>query len=284
MSHGAVARPEDAMTDPFAAMFEDIQQDYGAALSEVDTDADGVRRWRDVVFADVRGFRPLMLYVSVPRSASPPPLVVFIHGGGWQLGHPMVTNPVYRRIDPIGKLLRAGFAVARISYRLSAEGAFPIQLHDCKAAVRFLRNRASLFGVDPERFAAMGDSAGGHLAALVGLTAGAARRHAGHGRRRLTRVPARRRPAPKAPRGGDGGLADHLCLAIGASVSYSARLARPPRAARTEPGAAPSPARRRRRLDARRHRRRRSLLLGRGGRRDRRTRHRVLAGDVRELG
>ncbi len=161
------------MTDPFAAMFQDIEQDHETALSEVETDAAGGRCWRDVVFADVRGFRPLMLYVSVPPAASPP-LVIFIHGGGWQLGHPLVTNRIYRRMDPIGKLLRAGFAVARISYRLSGEGRFPMQLHDCKAAVRFLRNHAGLFGVDAERFAAMGDSAGGHLAALVGLTGGRA--------------------------------------------------------------------------------------------------------------
>jgi acetyl esterase/lipase len=160
------------MTDPFASLFKDIEQDHDAALSEVETDATGARHWRDVVFAHFRGFRPLMLYVSVPPGALPPPLVVFIHGGGWQLGHPLVTNPVYRRIDPIGKLLRAGFAVARVSYRFSGEGRFPMQLHDCKAAIRFLRNRAALFGIDPERFAAMGDSAGGHLAALVGLTGG----------------------------------------------------------------------------------------------------------------
>jgi acetyl esterase/lipase len=158
------------MTDPFAAMFQDIELDYEEALSRIETDAEGVRHRRDVVFARFRGFRPLTLYLSVPRRASPPPLVVFIHGGAWLFGHPEVTNPVYRRIDPIGKLLRAGFAVARISYRFSGEGRFPTQLHDCKAAVRFLRNRAALFGVDPERFAAMGDSAGGHLAALVGLT------------------------------------------------------------------------------------------------------------------
>src|SRR5271155_5849786 len=158
------------MTDPFAPMFQDIELDYEAALSQVETNAEGVRHWRDVVFARFRGFRPLTLYVSVPRRDSAPPLVVFIHGGAWLFGHPEVTNPVYRRIDPIGKLLRAGFAVARISYRFSGEGRFPMQLHDCKGAVRFLRNRALLFGVDAERFAAMGDSAGGHLAALLGLT------------------------------------------------------------------------------------------------------------------
>lgn len=158
------------MSDPFAALFEDIGQDYGAALRRVETDADGVKHWRDVVYADVRGFRPLMLYVSVPPSPRPPPLIVFIHGGAWLMGSPQVTNPQYVRMDFIGKWLRAGFAVAKISYRLSGEGAFPTQLHDCKAAIRFLRNRASLFGFDPKRFAAMGDSAGGHLAALVGLT------------------------------------------------------------------------------------------------------------------
>jgi acetyl esterase/lipase len=162
------------MTDSIAELFRGINQDHEAALSHMETDRAGVRRWRDVVFAHFRGYRPLMLYVSVPRAASPPPLVVFIHGGGWQIGHPMVTNPVYAKLDPIGKLLRAGFAVARISYRLSGEGPFPIQLHDCKSAVRFLRNRAEIFGVDPDRFAAMGDSAGGHLAALIGLTAGRA--------------------------------------------------------------------------------------------------------------
>jgi acetyl esterase/lipase len=160
------------MTDPFAALFQDIDQDYDAALAQVETDAQGTRHWRDVVFAHFRGFRPLMLHVSVPRRASPPPLVVFIHGGAWLLGSPVVTNPVYRRMDFLGKILRAGFAVARISYRFSSEGAFPMQLHDCKSAVRFLRNRAALFGVDPDRFAAMGDSAGGHLASMVGLTGG----------------------------------------------------------------------------------------------------------------
>lgn len=159
------------MTNPFAAMSRDIAQDHKAAFENVEIDSEGVRHWRDVVFADLRGFRPLTLYVSTPRKASPPPLVIFIHGGAWRLGHPMVTNPVYRQMDPVGKLLRAGFAVARISYRFSGEALFPTQLHDCKAAVRFLRNRAALFGFDPHRFAAMGNSAGGHLAALLGLTA-----------------------------------------------------------------------------------------------------------------
>ncbi len=158
------------MTDTFEAMLADIAQDYNAALEHVEVDARGSRHWRDVVFAHVDGFRPLTLYVSAPRTNVPAPLVVFIHGGGWMLGHPMVTNPVYAALDMSGKLLAAGYAVARISYRLSSEATFPVQLHDCKSAIRFLRNHADVFGVDAGRFAAMGDSAGGHLAALVGLT------------------------------------------------------------------------------------------------------------------
>ena len=159
------------MTNTFDAMMQEIAQDYAAALTSNSTDANGQNHWRDVVFAHVMGFRPLMLYVSVPPAKKPPPpLVVFIHGGGWMLGHPMVTNPVYAEMDIFGNLLRAGFAVAKISYRLSHEGRFPVPLHDCKAAVRFLRNHAATFGVDPQRIAVMGDSAGGHLAALIGLT------------------------------------------------------------------------------------------------------------------
>ncbi len=156
--------------DPYAALFVDIGQDYEWGLTQDQTDANGVRRWRDVVFAHTLGFRPMLMNVSVPRTSSPPPLIVFIHGGAWMMGSPAFTNPIYRRFDFIGKYIRAGFAVANITYRFSSEGIFPMQLHDCKSAIRFLRNHASLFGVDPKRFAAMGDSAGGHLAAMVGLT------------------------------------------------------------------------------------------------------------------
>ena len=141
------------MRDALATLFEDIDQDYAHALNNPETDAVGVRHWRDVVFANDLGFRPLMLYASVPPVKSPPPLIVFIHGGAWRLGHPQVTNPIYRRLDFIGKFLRAGFAVAKISYRLSGEDRFPTQLHDCKAAIRFLRNHADVFGFDPNRFA-----------------------------------------------------------------------------------------------------------------------------------
>ncbi len=67
-------------------------------------------------------------------------------------------------------MLGAGYAVARIAYRLSGEAQFPTQLHDCKAAVRYLRKHAGVLGLDPKRFAALGASAGGHLACMLGVT------------------------------------------------------------------------------------------------------------------
>ncbi len=154
----------------YEAMFKDIGMDFDEALNAPSVDGRGRTQWRDVVFAAEVGFRCLTLDVTLPKGTGPFPLVVFIHGGAWLAGDPTVSNPTYRKLDFINKILDAGFAVSRISYRFSSEGIFPMQLHDCKAAVRFLRANASKFGVDPGRFAAMGDSAGGHLASLVGLT------------------------------------------------------------------------------------------------------------------
>jgi acetyl esterase/lipase len=66
--------------------------------------------------------------------------------------------------------LRQGYAIASINYRLSQHAKFPAQIEDCKAAVRWLRAHAAEYRLDPTRFAAMGSSAGGHLAAMLGTT------------------------------------------------------------------------------------------------------------------
>jgi acetyl esterase/lipase len=160
-----MAFPPDSL-----AMMADIDMDYEEALHHFHLSDQGFKTWRDVTYAVERGFRPLMLDVAVPKGKGPFPLVVFIHGGAWFVGHPTISNPKYRKLDLHKKLIKAGFAVARIAYRFSSEGKFPMQLHDCKAAIRFLRKHADNFTVDPTRFAVMGDSAGGHLAAMVGVT------------------------------------------------------------------------------------------------------------------
>ncbi|MGO4804782.1 alpha/beta hydrolase fold domain-containing protein [Arthrobacter sp. 2MCAF15] len=124
------------------------------------------------------GSRPLLLDLYLPASgngAAPRPAVVHFHGGGWRVGERSSLGPV---LDGFGlsafeKLTDAGFVVASADYRLSHEAVFPAQLHDAKAAVRWLRNHAADYNVDPARIYAWGDSAGGHLASLVGLTANA---------------------------------------------------------------------------------------------------------------
>ena len=65
-----------------------------------------------------------------------------------------------------------GYAVAAINYRFSQHAIFPAQIQDCKAAIRWLRANAQKYGLDSDHFGAWGSSAGGHLVALLGTTAG----------------------------------------------------------------------------------------------------------------
>ncbi|WP_433830432.1 alpha/beta fold hydrolase [Actinoplanes sp. CA-015351] len=122
--------------------------------------------WRDAVVGEVSGFRPLMLDVFRPAGDDKRPLIVWIHGGAWRKG----SNKGEAVAQVPDHLVKAGYAVARVTYRLSGEARFPAQLHDVKAAVRWLRQHATELGVDPARFGVWGESAGGHLAAMVALT------------------------------------------------------------------------------------------------------------------
>jgi acetyl esterase/lipase len=109
-----------------------------------------------------------LLDLLVPRNvAAPLPLVIWIHGGGWQSGDK--TNRAQAQ-----RLVCRGYALASINYRLSDSAIFPAQIHDVKAAIRFLRANAAVYGLDPTRIAVFGSSAGGHLAALAGTSDGTA--------------------------------------------------------------------------------------------------------------
>jgi len=124
-----------------------------------------------VPYAALPGARPLELDLYLPAQR-PAPVVVFVHGGGWRLGSRHSAGPAYPATTAFEAVARAGIAVASVDHRLSGEALWPAQLHDVKAAVRWLRARAGELGVDPGRVHAWGESAGGHLAALLGLTAG----------------------------------------------------------------------------------------------------------------
>jgi len=116
-----------------------------------------------IPFADAEGVL-LELDLHLPPFVKNPPLVVYVHGGGWRSGS--------RADVPVTGLLHEGFAIASVDYRLSTRAPFPAPIHDLKAAIRFLRAKADEFGIDAERVAICGTSAGGHLAALTGVTHG----------------------------------------------------------------------------------------------------------------
>jgi acetyl esterase/lipase len=98
-------------------------------------------------------------------AGAPAPVVVWIHGGGWQSGSK-------ENIMQVKYLVCAGYSVAAINYRLSAEAVFPAQIHDVKASIRYIRANAANLGVNATNIVTFGSSAGGHLAALAATSVG----------------------------------------------------------------------------------------------------------------
>src|SRR5690606_39434759 len=108
----------------------------------------GVRAYLDQVFATVRGYRPLRLDLRVPAGPGPWPLVVEIHGGAWWEGSRQRPPEVAEAVGFERRVLDRGYAVANVDYRLSREAPFPAQLHDVKAARRWLRAFAGVLDLD----------------------------------------------------------------------------------------------------------------------------------------
>lgn len=108
-----------------------------------------------------------VLDIWMPDGATGPvPLVIFVHGGAFAGGDKSMDVEG----GNVASVLAAGYAAASLNYRLSGEARFPAAVQDVKAAVRFLRANASQYGLDPDRFAAWGASAGGYLVAMIGTT------------------------------------------------------------------------------------------------------------------
>lgn len=152
------------MTDPFLG--------GAAAPRPAVVRADGTRWHPGCTYAAVPGYRALELDLWVPTGDGPVPVVVWVHGGAWMVGHRHGFPPALHDGQLVDALLAAGLAVASIEYRLAREAAFPAQLHDAQAAVRWLRHHAGELGLDADRVGIGGESAGGHLAALVAFAAG----------------------------------------------------------------------------------------------------------------
>lgn len=115
---------------------------------------------KDVVYGEV-GDRTLLLDLYFPKENTKPHLVVWIHGGAWHSGS---------KASPPLSFIRSGYALASVDYRLSTEAKFPAAIHDIKASIRYLRANAEKYGYRADKIVIAGSSAGGHLAALVGVT------------------------------------------------------------------------------------------------------------------
>ncbi|GEM_PF-831158 len=126
---------------------------------------------KDIVYGQSQGV-DLKLDLVRPEGAGPFPAVICIHGGAWQSG----SKSGYAAILPM--LASNGYVAASIEYRFAPQYKFPAQIEDVRRAVEFLKSHAAEYKIDPKRIAALGDSAGGHLALLLGLQDTPSRVHA----------------------------------------------------------------------------------------------------------
>jgi acetyl esterase/lipase len=124
------------------------------------------RKWLDLAYAHQSPTQKLDIYL--PENGDGPfPVILVIHGGAWMIGEKGDVQNA-----PMLKGLDRGYAVVSINYRLSHEAIFPAQIFDCKTALRFIKANASKYLLNKEKIAAWGGSAGGHLSAMLGTSAG----------------------------------------------------------------------------------------------------------------
>ncbi|MBV8227600.1 MAG: alpha/beta hydrolase [Verrucomicrobia bacterium] len=151
----------------FATITITYSQIRTVTRSPYPTGANGVAWITNVPY--VAGAGPQQqLDLYIPTEGKDIPLVVYIHGGGWEHGDKAGDS-----LNPIQlQLLWDGYAMASVNYRLAPAATWPAQIQDCKAAIRWLKAHAHQYGYDPGRIAVMGASVGGHLAAMLGTTSG----------------------------------------------------------------------------------------------------------------
>jgi len=159
----------------------------GAGVTAVGTDElstlqfafpDGVTARPDLGYSMITGYRELKLDLYLPpesfKSRGPRPLLVYIHGGGWQGGGPRRSAAFLSWPKVLASVAAQGYVVASVGYRFSKEAPFPAQIQDVKSAIRWLRVHASQFNIDSSRAMTWGQSAGGQLAGLAAVTCGIA--------------------------------------------------------------------------------------------------------------
>ena len=172
----------DELPEPLRAGFDRADTDKVGAISRAEDAAAAVRMRKPgrtpVLPASVRMLgnidyagtgnprQKLDLYLPTNRATDKPmPVIVFIHGGAWREG-----DKAGGASHVIPFVAGGRYAGVSIAYRLTGEARWPAQIHDCKAAIRWLKAHAKEHGLDPGRIAVWGSSAGGHLVAMLGVT------------------------------------------------------------------------------------------------------------------
>lgn len=117
----------------------------------------------DIVYSKV-GDRELLLDAYLPETETAAPAILVVHGGAWRQGNRKQLKSYATA------LAQRGFVCFAIDYRLAPEHKFPAQIDDCRSAVKWIRENATTYNVDPKRLGAIGYSAGGHLVTLLGTT------------------------------------------------------------------------------------------------------------------
>lgn len=121
-------------------------------------------KYLDIAYNSVSEDQKLDIYLPEAQPAKPLPVIVYIHGGGFEMG-----DRKYGHIHKLVEALSRGYAVASVSYRLSQESVFPAAVQDVRNSIRFLRKNAAQYSIDPDRIGVFGESAGGNLVALLAM-------------------------------------------------------------------------------------------------------------------
>lgn len=159
--------PRDTSYTPYSAWVK-IKKHYPNVTRVYPHLPEGVKAEYDIVYATLPntpyGKRDLHLDLFRPEKAGKYPALVLVFGGGWRTGSKEAQVPMAQQIAA------KGYVTAAIEYRLSPEALYPAGVYDIKAAIRYLRANADKYGIDPDKIAISGSSAGATLAALVGFT------------------------------------------------------------------------------------------------------------------
>jgi acetyl esterase/lipase len=126
----------------------------------------------DITYSTIVGYRPVTLDLYRVDTAEPRPLVIYVHGGAWMIGNPRELGAFNDVPSVLAGLSARGYVVASLEYRLAGEAPFPAAIDDVRSAIRFLRAHAEEYGIDKDRVAIWGASAGAQLASLAALDCG----------------------------------------------------------------------------------------------------------------